>query len=60
MAKNFAEIAFSDAVKELQERNGSRKNYERMEKNQVKNGMVPKIVTLFCIKKAENGKSKKS
>lgn len=40
MAKNFAEIAFSDAVKELQERNGSRKNYERMEKSQVKSGLT--------------------
>lgn len=40
MAKNFAEIAFSDAVKELQEKNGSRKNYERMEKNQVRNGLT--------------------
>ena len=39
MAKNFAEIAFSDAVKELQEKNGSRKSYERMEKNQVRNGL---------------------
>lgn len=32
MAKNFAEIAFSDAVKEFQEKHGSRKGYERMEK----------------------------
>lgn len=32
MAKNFAAIAFSDAVKELQEKHGSRKGYERMEK----------------------------
>ncbi len=32
MAKNFAEIAFTDAVKKLQEQYGSRKTYERMEK----------------------------
>ncbi|WP_291870920.1 pyridoxamine 5'-phosphate oxidase family protein [Maribacter sp.] len=32
MAKNFAEIAFTDAVKKLQEKHGSRKSYERMEK----------------------------
>ena len=40
MAKNFAEIAFSDAVKKLQEKNGSRKNYERMEKYQVRNSLT--------------------
>jgi uncharacterized protein len=40
MAKNFAEIAFSDAVKELQEKNGSRKSYERIEKKQVINGLT--------------------
>jgi predicted pyridoxine 5'-phosphate oxidase superfamily flavin-nucleotide-binding protein len=32
MAKNFAEIAFTDAVKKLQEKYGSRRGYERMEK----------------------------
>jgi len=32
MAKNFAEIAFTDAVKKLQEKHGSRKSYERMDK----------------------------
>ena len=32
MALNFAEIAFTDAVKEMQEKYGSRKAYERMEK----------------------------
>jgi uncharacterized protein len=40
MAKNFAEITFSNAVKELQEKNGSRKSYERMEKNQVRSGLT--------------------
>jgi predicted pyridoxine 5'-phosphate oxidase superfamily flavin-nucleotide-binding protein len=39
MAKNFAEIAFSDAVKELQEKHGSRKGYERMEKFNVVDGL---------------------
>jgi predicted pyridoxine 5'-phosphate oxidase superfamily flavin-nucleotide-binding protein len=39
MAKNFAEIAFSDAVKELQEKYGSRKGYERMEKFKVVDGL---------------------
>jgi predicted pyridoxine 5'-phosphate oxidase superfamily flavin-nucleotide-binding protein len=32
MAKNFAEIAFTDAVKKLQEKHGSRSSYARMEK----------------------------
>jgi predicted pyridoxine 5'-phosphate oxidase superfamily flavin-nucleotide-binding protein len=39
MAKNFAEIAFSEAVKELQEKHGSRKGYERMEKFNVVDGL---------------------
>ncbi len=39
MAKNFAEIAFSDAVKAIQEKHGSRRSYERVEKNQVVNGL---------------------
>lgn len=39
MAKNFAEIAFTDAVKELQEQHGSRKGYERMEKFNVIEGL---------------------
>ncbi|PZX91896.1 pyridoxamine 5'-phosphate oxidase [Flavobacterium aquariorum] len=39
MAKNFAEIAFSDAVKALQEVHGSRKAYERMEKFNVVEGL---------------------
>lgn len=32
MAKNFASVAFTDEVKALQERYGSRKSYARMEK----------------------------
>lgn len=39
MAKNFAAIAFSESVKALQEKHGSRKNYERMEKLQVIDGL---------------------
>ena len=39
MAKNFAEVAFTDAVKELQEKHGSRKGYERMEKFNVIDGL---------------------
>jgi uncharacterized protein len=39
MAKNFAEIAFSEASKKLQEEHGSRKGYERMEKYHVLDGL---------------------
>lgn len=40
MAKNFAEIAFTDAVKKLQEKHGSRSSYERMEKFSVTDGLT--------------------
>ncbi len=40
MAKNFAEIAFSDAAKKLQEKYGSRNNYARMEKYNVVDGLT--------------------
>lgn len=40
MAKNFAEIAFTDAVKKLQEKHGSRKSYERMEKFSIIDGLA--------------------
>lgn len=39
MAKNFATIAFTDAVKALQEKHGSRNSYERMEKFNVVDGL---------------------
>lgn len=41
MAKNFPEIAFTDTVKQLQEKHGSRKSYERMEKFNVIDGLTP-------------------
>jgi len=40
MAKNFAEIAFTEAVKKLQEKHGSRSSYERMEKFSVVDGLT--------------------
>ncbi|GAA4238123.1 pyridoxamine 5'-phosphate oxidase family protein [Postechiella marina] len=40
MAKNFAEIAFTDPVKKLQEKYGSRKSYQRMEKFNVVDGLT--------------------
>lgn len=39
MALNFAEIAFTDAVKEMQEKHGSRRAYERMEKLNIVDGL---------------------
>lgn len=39
MAKNYAELAFTDAVKLLQEKNGSRKGYDRMEKFGIVDGL---------------------
>lgn len=40
MAKNFAEIAFSNAAKNLQEKYGSRNSYARMEKFSVVDGLT--------------------
>jgi predicted pyridoxine 5'-phosphate oxidase superfamily flavin-nucleotide-binding protein len=40
MAKNFAEIAFTEAVKKLQEKHGSRRSYDRMEKFSVIDGLT--------------------
>jgi len=40
MAKNFAAIAFTDAVRKLQEKSGSRATYERMEKFNVVDGLT--------------------
>jgi len=36
---NYGKLAFTDAVKKLQEENGSRRNYERMEKYAVADGL---------------------
>ncbi|RYY52733.1 MAG: pyridoxamine 5'-phosphate oxidase family protein [Chitinophagaceae bacterium] len=40
MDKNFAEIAFTPAVKDLQEFYGSRHSYDRMEKSRVLDGLT--------------------
>ena len=47
MAKNFAEIAFTDAVKKLQEKNGSRAAYDRMEKFSVVDGLTPNEISFI-------------
>lgn len=40
MAKNFGAIAFTDAVKSLQEKAGSRSSYARMEKETFQDGLT--------------------
>lgn len=40
MAKNFASLAFSDEVKLLQEKYGSRKGYERIERQSIVDGLT--------------------
>ena len=40
MAKNFAALAFTDAVKTMQEKLGSRSNYARMEKDTYVDGLT--------------------
>jgi predicted pyridoxine 5'-phosphate oxidase superfamily flavin-nucleotide-binding protein len=40
MAKNFAAIAYSDAVKEMQEKLGSRSTYARMERDTYVDGLT--------------------
>lgn len=47
MAKNFAEIAFSDPVKKLQEKHGSRAGYERMEKFNIVDGLTDNEVSFI-------------
>lgn len=47
MAKNFAEIAFTDAVKKLQEKYGSRRSYERMEKFNVIEGLTSNEISFI-------------
>ena len=47
MAKNFAEIAFTDAVKKLQEKHGSRTAYERMERFNHVDGLTINEVTFI-------------
>ena len=40
MARNFGEIAFTDAVKALQSQHGSRANYERMQRQTFHDGLT--------------------
>ena len=47
MAKNFASIAFSSAVKALQKKQGSRSSYTRMEKDVYQDGLTENEITFI-------------
>ena len=44
---NYANLAFTDAVKKLQAQNGSRDNYEKMEKYSSKEGLTPREINII-------------
>jgi predicted pyridoxine 5'-phosphate oxidase superfamily flavin-nucleotide-binding protein len=44
MIKNYASLAFTDAVKEMQEKQGSRCNYARMEQSSIVDGLTEREV----------------
>jgi predicted pyridoxine 5'-phosphate oxidase superfamily flavin-nucleotide-binding protein len=44
---NYAKLAFTDAVKKLQEQKGSRANYERMERFTSKEGLTPNEINMI-------------
>lgn len=48
MAKNFGAIAFTDAVKEMQEKLGSRSSYARMEKESYVDGLTENEVDFIA------------
>ena len=45
---NYANLAFTDAIKKMQEENGSRSNYERMEKYTSKEGLTPNEIGMIA------------
>lgn len=62
MAPNFASLAFTDEIKALQEKYGSRHNYERVEKRNVISGLTENEVefiehqdSLYLASFGENG-----
>ena len=48
MAKNFAAIAYSDAVKEMQEKLGSRATYARVERDTYIDGLTDNEVAFIA------------
>jgi predicted pyridoxine 5'-phosphate oxidase superfamily flavin-nucleotide-binding protein len=45
---NYANLAFTDAIKKMQEENGSRSNYERMEKYTSKEGLTSNEIGMIA------------
>ena len=45
---NYANLAFTDAIKKMQEENGSRSNYERMERYISKEGLTPNEIGMIA------------
>jgi len=45
---NYAELAFTDAVKDLQAKNGSRHSYEKMERFSNVDGLSPREINLIA------------
>ena len=50
MAKNYGEIAFSDAVKKMQEKLGSRVNYARMERDTYVDGLTEDEIEFIAMR----------
>lgn len=44
---NYAKLAFTDAIKKIQEQQGSRKSYERMERFNSKEGLTPNEIGMI-------------
>jgi len=62
MARNFASIAFTDAVRKLQEKFGSRASYDRMEKHTYVDGLTEQEIefiserdSFYMATNSENG-----
>ena len=50
MAKNFASLAFTDAVKALQEKNGSRSSYAGMEQQTLADGLTENEIDFISLR----------
>jgi predicted pyridoxine 5'-phosphate oxidase superfamily flavin-nucleotide-binding protein len=48
MAKNFAAIAFTDAIKAMQEKNGSRSSYARIERDKYVDGLTENEINFIA------------
>ena len=50
MAKNFAALAFTDSIKAIQEKMGSRSSYARMEKHTYVNGLTENEIDFISLR----------